>query len=117
MKTNTQAQGLFFPLPVSRRSDGTVALFDANGEPVIYLYGNDPIAERSANEIARRARGTPRIAGRLLRRLRDFAHVEGNKPIDRAIADKALGALEEAWIASGFTLTRAALVARLKAPG
>jgi len=52
------------------------------------------ITPDGANEIARRARGTPRIAGRLLRRLRDFAHVEGNKPIDRAIADKALGALE-----------------------
>jgi Holliday junction DNA helicase RuvB len=47
-----------------------------------------------ANEIARRARGTPRIAGRLLRRVRDFAHVDGNKAIDRAIADKALGELE-----------------------
>jgi Holliday junction DNA helicase RuvB len=52
------------------------------------------ITPDGANEIARRARGTPRIAGRLLRRLRDFAHVEGNKAIDRAIADKALGALE-----------------------
>jgi len=47
-----------------------------------------------ANEIARRARGTPRIAGRLLRRVRDFAHVAGAKAIDRAIADRALGALE-----------------------
>jgi Holliday junction DNA helicase RuvB len=47
-----------------------------------------------ANEIARRARGTPRIAGRLLRRVRDFAHVDGNKAVDRAIADKALGELE-----------------------
>ncbi len=47
-----------------------------------------------ANEIACRARGTPRIAGRLLRRLRDFAHVEGDKAIDRAVADRALGALE-----------------------
>ena len=47
-----------------------------------------------ANEIARRARGTPRIAGRLLRRVRDFAHVAGAKTIDRKIADKALGALE-----------------------
>jgi holliday junction DNA helicase RuvB len=52
------------------------------------------ITPDGANEIARRARGTPRIAGRLLRRLRDFAHVEGGKAIDRAIADKALGALE-----------------------
>jgi Holliday junction DNA helicase RuvB len=47
-----------------------------------------------ANEIARRARGTPRIAGRLLRRVRDFASVAGADRIDRAIADKALGALE-----------------------
>ncbi len=47
-----------------------------------------------ANEIARRARGTPRIAGRLLRRLRDFADVSGAAAIDRAVADKALKALE-----------------------
>jgi Holliday junction DNA helicase RuvB len=43
-----------------------------------------------ANEIARRARGTPRIAGRLLRRVRDFALVAGEKTIDRAAADRAL---------------------------
>ena len=47
-----------------------------------------------ANEIARRARGTPRIAGRLLRRVRDFAAVAGSLAIDRAVADKALAALE-----------------------
>jgi Holliday junction DNA helicase RuvB len=47
-----------------------------------------------ANEIARRARGTPRIAGRLLRRVRDFAAVADATSIDRAIADRALGALE-----------------------
>jgi Holliday junction DNA helicase RuvB len=47
-----------------------------------------------ANEIARRARGTPRIAGRLLRRVRDFAHVDGAKTIDRKAADRALGELE-----------------------
>jgi len=47
-----------------------------------------------ANEIARRARGTPRIAGRLLRRVRDFAAVAGAAAIDRAIADRALTALE-----------------------
>lgn len=47
-----------------------------------------------ANEIARRARGTPRIAGRLLRRVRDFAAVGGATAIDRAVADRALGALE-----------------------
>jgi len=47
-----------------------------------------------ANEIARRARGTPRIAGRLLRRLRDFADVEKVAAIDRKLADRALVALE-----------------------
>jgi Holliday junction DNA helicase RuvB len=47
-----------------------------------------------ANEIARRARGTPRIAGRLLRRVRDFALVAGATSVDRAAADRALLALE-----------------------
>src|SRR6201991_3178239 len=47
-----------------------------------------------ANEIARRARGTPRIAGRLLRRVRDFALVAGTTTVDRAAADRALVALE-----------------------
>jgi holliday junction DNA helicase RuvB len=47
-----------------------------------------------ANEIARRARGTPRIAGRLLRRVRDFAAVAGATAVDRAVADRALAALE-----------------------
>ena len=47
-----------------------------------------------ANEIARRARGTPRIAGRLLRRVRDFAAVAGAAAVDRAVADNALAALE-----------------------
>jgi holliday junction DNA helicase RuvB len=47
-----------------------------------------------ANEIARRSRGTPRIAGRLLRRVRDFALVAGSTSIDRAAADRALTQLE-----------------------
>ncbi len=47
-----------------------------------------------ANEIARRARGTPRIAGRLLRRVRDFALVGGATSIDRKSADRALVELE-----------------------
>ena len=47
-----------------------------------------------ANEIACRARGTPRIAGRLLRRVRDFAHVEKAEHIDRKTADRALRQLE-----------------------
>ena len=47
-----------------------------------------------AAEIARRSRGTPRVAGRLLRRVRDFAHVEGVGPVDRVAADAALARLE-----------------------
>ena len=47
-----------------------------------------------AAEIARRARGTPRVAGRLLRRVRDFASVQGLASIDAAAADQALRRLE-----------------------
>src|SRR6201995_4840048 len=47
-----------------------------------------------AREIAGRARGTPRIAGRLLKRVRDFASVNGNKTVDARIADAALNRLE-----------------------
>jgi holliday junction DNA helicase RuvB len=52
------------------------------------------ITSDGANEIARRARGTPRIAGRLLRRVRDFTLVAGAKIIDRGAADRALTELE-----------------------
>lgn len=52
------------------------------------------MAEEGAREIARRSRGTPRIAGRLLRRVRDFASVAGNDTIDAKVADKALRNLE-----------------------
>jgi len=64
------------------------------------------IVERAANilkviihrdgamEIGKRSRGTPRIANRLLKRVRDFAQVEGSKVIDREVADKALNMLE-----------------------
>lgn len=52
------------------------------------------IEEEAAYEIARRSRGTPRIANNLLRRIRDFAQVKGNGNIDLAIADIALQALE-----------------------
>src|SRR5215813_3395034 len=47
-----------------------------------------------AREIAGRARGTPRIAGRLLKRVRDFASVAGHKRVDAKIADEALTRLE-----------------------
>lgn len=49
-----------------------------------------PATDGGAHEIARRARGTPRIAGRLLRRVVDFAVVEGDGTVTEAIADRAL---------------------------
>lgn len=52
------------------------------------------IIEMGAFEIARRSRGTPRIANRLLKRVRDFAQVQSNGVIDREIADKALALLQ-----------------------
>ena len=53
-----------------------------------------PITDTGAREIARRARGTPRVAGRLLRRVRDFAFAESADEITDRIADTALMALE-----------------------
>ncbi len=53
-----------------------------------------PLTTEGALEIARRSRGTPRIAGRLLRRVRDFASVAGHATIDAAAADAALTRLE-----------------------
>ena len=53
-----------------------------------------PLTKEGAEEIARRARGTPRVAGRLLRRVRDFASVAGHKSIDAKAADAALSRLE-----------------------
>ena len=52
------------------------------------------IDEDGAAEIAMRSRGTPRIANRLLRRVRDFAQVRGSGKIDRATAEQALKMLE-----------------------
>lgn len=51
------------------------------------------ISEEGAYEIARRSRGTPRIANALLRRTRDFAQIKGNGNIDKSIAQFALNAL------------------------
>jgi Holliday junction DNA helicase RuvB len=53
-----------------------------------------PLTPDGAVEIARRSRGTPRIAGRLLRRVRDFAHVAGTEIVDAKAADAALNRLE-----------------------
>ena len=57
------------------------------------LLGTD-FTDDGAREIAQRSRGTPRIAGRLLRRVRDFAHASGSERIDRGVADRALSRLE-----------------------
>ncbi|MGV1014241.1 MAG: Holliday junction branch migration DNA helicase RuvB [Methyloceanibacter sp.] len=53
-----------------------------------------PLTDEGAHEIARRARGTPRVAGRLLRRVRDFASAEGASAVDAKLADSALSQLE-----------------------
>ncbi|MFQ5626327.1 MAG: Holliday junction DNA helicase RuvB C-terminal domain-containing protein, partial [Methyloligellaceae bacterium] len=53
-----------------------------------------PVSEDGACEVARRSRGTPRIAGRLLRRVRDFAAHEGAALVDSKVADRALRQLE-----------------------
>ncbi len=55
---------------------------------------NVPIEDSGAMEIARRSRGTPRIANRMLRRVRDFAQVKADGIITRQVADQALLALE-----------------------
>jgi len=53
-----------------------------------------PLTDDGALEVARRARGTPRVAARLLRRVRDFASVQGDGAVDAALADSALSQLE-----------------------
>lgn len=52
------------------------------------------LTDDGAEEIAKRSRGTPRIAGRLLRRVRDFAAVEGDDAVDSGVADRALNRME-----------------------
>ena len=54
---------------------------------------NVPIKDQAALEIARRSRGTPRIANGLLRRVRDFAQIKGNGSIDMEIVNFSLEAL------------------------
>ena len=59
---------------------------------------NVPIEQDGALEIARRSRGTPRIANRMLRRVRDFAQVTAGGVVTRSVADRALQALEIDWL-------------------
>jgi Holliday junction DNA helicase RuvB len=88
----------------------TTPLRDRFGIPLrLNFYGTDelesivsrgarllgcPLAEEGAHEIAKRSRGTPRIAGRLLRRVRDFGAVAGLERIDARAADQALRRLD-----------------------
>jgi Holliday junction DNA helicase RuvB len=78
------------PIRLNFYTEGELELIVNRGSRVLGIE----ITTDGANEIARRARGTPRIAGRLLRRVRDFAHVAGASSIDRGAADRALVALE-----------------------
>ena len=78
------------PIRLNFYSEAELELIVNRGARVLGIE----ITPDGANEIARRARGTPRIAGRLLRRVRDFAHVAGARSIDRGGADRALLALE-----------------------
>jgi holliday junction DNA helicase RuvB len=81
-----------FGIPV-RLNFYTVAELESVVTRAAALLGMAIDAE-GAREIARRARGTPRVAGRLLRRVRDFAHVAGEARVTHAIADAALTRLE-----------------------
>src|ERR1700676_3456760 len=88
--TNPLRDRFGIPIRLNFYSEGELEQIVNRGARVLGIG----ITPDGANEIARRARGTPRIAGRLLRRLRDFAHVAGLDAIDRAATDKALIALE-----------------------
>jgi Holliday junction DNA helicase RuvB len=78
------------PLRLSFYTDAELVEIVSRGARVLGVR----LTAEGAAEIARRARGTPRIAGRLLRRVRDFAAVAGAAEIDRAAADAALTRLE-----------------------
>jgi Holliday junction DNA helicase RuvB len=78
------------PLRLELYLPAELALIVARGARLL----NTPMSDDGAMEIARRARGTPRVAGRLLRRVRDFAAMDGATLIDARIADIALQRLE-----------------------
>lgn len=78
------------PVRLNFYTVGELELIVARGARVMGIG----MAQDGANEIARRSRGTPRIAGRLLRRVRDFAIVDGADQITRNVADKALTLLD-----------------------
>ncbi len=88
--TNPLRDRFGIPVRLNFYSEAELELIVTRGARVLGIA----VTADGANEIARRARGTPRIAGRLLRRVRDFAAVGGATAIDRGVADKALAALE-----------------------
>ena len=78
------------PIRLEFYDTGELELIVKRGARVIGIGMSD----EGANEIAKRSRGTPRIAGRLLRRVRDFALVDGVETVSRALADRALRLLD-----------------------
>jgi Holliday junction DNA helicase RuvB len=93
----TRSGLLTAPLRARFGINSRLAYYDAKILTTIVLRSSQilqtPITEEGAYEIARRSRGTPRIANALLRRTRDFAQIKGNGTIDTAIARFALTAL------------------------
>src|SRR5207249_2502799 len=75
--------------PISKAPSGSIGAFTRNAALL-----KAPIEPEGAFEIARRARGTPRVANRLLRRVRDYAQVMSDGVISRATAREALGRLD-----------------------
>lgn len=93
----TRSGLLTAPLRARFGINARLAYYDAKLLTTIILRSSailkTPINEEGAYEIARRSRGTPRIANALLRRTRDFAQIKGNGNIDTEIARYALAAL------------------------
>ncbi len=88
--TNPLRDRFGIPIRLNFYTEAELELIVNRGARVLGIGMTDD----GANEIARRSRGTPRIAGRLLRRVRDFAHAAGEEKIDRKLADRALIQLE-----------------------
>ncbi len=93
----TRSGLLTAPLRARFGINSRLAYYDAKLLTTIVLRSSEilktPISDEGAYEIARRSRGTPRIANALLRRTRDFAQIKGNGSIDTEIARYALTAL------------------------
>lgn len=93
----TRSGLLTAPLRARFGINSRLAYYDAKLLTTIILRSSEilktPISDEGAYEIARRSRGTPRIANALLRRTRDFAQIKGNGNIDTEIARYALTAL------------------------